>query len=463
MSKSEKFANIIIGGISILCLLIFSYSLYRYTLHPPSHMIKYNILSLTGAVCFAIVLFKCTKELKINISILLISAVLSIYAVEIILPYNQLYKDMATVRINMAKEAGIPYDSRHRLSVWMDLREKGIEAYPLYSPYDNIKLNASDILPLGFISDKPVIFCNESGEFIIFKTDEHGFNNPDGLYFERSSDVLLIGDSFTQGACLNREENIAGRLMAKGVKVLNLGMLNSGPPKELAILKEYGRLVKPKTVFWLFYEGNDYEGLDFEKKSPIYMNYLDKNFSRHLVNKQEVIDKMLLQHLEKEFGNLIEGEIKLQEDKTNKQQVSLTSSFLSVLKLTKLRKRGGFFNQECEFQFDPLMKAIFIEATRTVREWDGQLVFVYLPSYYRYSERNNSCKVRFLDKGKKELISVIEELQLPIIDIQDAFDAHPDPLSFFPFRIYGHYNADGYKLVADYLGEYLSDNHKQQK
>jgi len=37
------------------------------------------------------------------------------------------------------------------------------------------------------------------------------------------------------------------------------------------------------------------------------------------------------------------------------------------------------------------------------------------------------------------------ELDIPIIDIQkEVFDIHPDPLSLFPFRIFGHYNAERY-------------------
>ena len=42
------------------------------------------------------------------------------------------------------------------------------------------------------------------------------------------------------------------------------------------------------------------------------------------------------------------------------------------------------------------------------------------------------------------------ELDIPIIDIHSkVFDSHPDPLSLFLFRMPGHYNAEGYKLVAE--------------
>ena len=48
-----------------------------------------------------------------------------------------------------------------------------------------------------------------------------------------------------------------------------------------------------------------------------------------------------------------------------------------------------------------------------------------------------------------QVVSLAMDLGLPVIDITKAFDAHPDPLSLFPFRMFGHYNEDGYKLVAE--------------
>ena len=48
------------------------------------------------------------------------------------------------------------------------------------------------------------------------------------------------------------------------------------------------------------------------------------------------------------------------------------------------------------------------------------------------------------------------ELDIPIIDIhREVFESHPDPLSLFPLRMSGHYNAEGYKLVAEVIGKRL--------
>lgn len=40
-------------------------------------------------------------------------------------------------------------------------------------------------------------------------------------------------------------------------------------------------------------------------------------------------------------------------------------------------------------------------------------------------------------------------LGIPVIDIHPVFSAHPAPLTLFAERTVVHYNARGYKLVAD--------------
>ena len=54
------------------------------------------------------------------------------------------------------------------------------------------------------------------------------------------------------------------------------------------------------------------------------------------------------------------------------------------------------------------------------------------------------------------------ELDIPIIDIHnEVFELHSDPLSLFPFRMRNlHYNAKGYKLIAEAIGKRLeADNY----
>lgn len=455
MDKSIKFANIVLGIITFSFFCILLYAVFKHNAHPPGYMNKYYILSLAGLLGFTYILKKCDNELKVRISLLMISIAGCIYAVEIVLSYNK-PSNFEQDRAKLAQTAGISYDTRHRAQVWLDLRNNGIDAYPLYNPFVNMNLKNKEILPLGYISGKTILSCNESGEHIIFKSDEHGFNNPEGLYNEKNIDYVLIGDSLTQGACVKREDTIAGRLMKSGEKVLNLGMLNSGPPNELAILKEYAKPIKPRIVFWLFYEGNDHEGLEFEKKSSFIMKYLDKDFSQHLINKQKLIDEILIEQIEKEYANVKEN-IESLIEKNNKMREASFQVSLSTITLPRLRGRLAMINKGCEITSDPLFREFMQEAKASVNGWSGQLVFVYLPSYDRYPEKINKCRKRFLDTGREQVLRIIENLEIPIIDIEKVFSSHPDPLSLFPFRIFGHYNEKGYSIVADEIDRYISE------
>ena len=50
-------------------------------------------------------------------------------------------------------------------------------------------------------------------------------------------------------------------------------------------------------------------------------------------------------------------------------------------------------------------------------------------------------------------------INVDIVDIDIlVFKNHPDPHSLFPFRRKNHYNALGYKLVAEEISKYLLRN-----
>ena len=77
------------------------------------------------------------------------------------------------------------------------------------------------------------------------------------------------------------------------------------------------------------------------------------------------------------------------------------------------------------------------------------MYFVYLPGISRYSTGIEHINYKFV-------LDNVNELEIPIIDIhKEVFVPHPDPLSLFPFRMSGHYTAEGYKLVAESISKRL--------
>jgi len=90
-----------------------------------------------------------------------------------------------------------------------------------------------------------------------FSTDSRGFRNPSEM---DRADVVLLGDSYVEGAYISDEETAAVRLHElTGQRVANLGVSGYGPQQELRILETYALPLKPHLVAWFFFEGNDFD------------------------------------------------------------------------------------------------------------------------------------------------------------------------------------------------------------
>ena len=63
-------------------------------------------------------------------------------------------------------------------------------------------------MPLTGVSKTKTFLCNEGGYFSYYISDKYGFNNMDPFM----PDIGLVGDSFTHGACVMPEHNLANNL-----------------------------------------------------------------------------------------------------------------------------------------------------------------------------------------------------------------------------------------------------------
>ena len=95
------------------------------------------------------------------------------------------------------------------------------------------------IFPLSGISNSQTIYCNENGYTSVYKSDRYGFSNPDTEWDSKEIEYLIVGDSFAQGACVNRPNDIGSVLRKLSNKsVLNLGY-GGMVSIEYATLREY--------------------------------------------------------------------------------------------------------------------------------------------------------------------------------------------------------------------------------
>lgn len=80
------------------------------------------------------------------------------------------------------------------------------------------------------------------------------------------ADIVLIGDSYVEGAYVSDDETLSSVLQARrGQAAANLGVAGYGTLQEFLVLKLDALALKPSAVIWFFFEGNDlYNDQDFE-------------------------------------------------------------------------------------------------------------------------------------------------------------------------------------------------------
>ena len=334
-----------------------------------------------------------------------------------------------------------PFDKRTGYKVYKDEIEKNndIENTIVTLTTSNYLLDNYSLLPLSGKSFAKNIFCNESGYYPIFKLDRFGFKNED-IVWKNENKIALVGDSFTQGACMNISDDISGRLNFflkdnnKYTNSINLGQLGHGPVSAYASLVEYNLNNKFKKVVWIFNPSNDLKELEEELENKILSKYFLKNdFSQQLIKynnkKDEIVKKKMNKYIdfyEKKF-NLITF-IKLSY---------LRSTIDKILQIRQ-KEKSQFKIQKSEYDFSNFKKIVSKFKNYTEKK-NIDLIFVYLHIYGNESIDNSEFK--------QNIFKILIDNNIQIIDIENEF-RKTNYKDFYPFGMNGHYNEKGYNLVA---------------
>jgi hypothetical protein len=474
---SPKIASVILAVGAFLCIFVFTYFVYYYGWKAERHLSHpfATGLYLVFPVALAGLLFAflwSSPEVKVKIAAVCVSVAASVWLLELVLALFTLWplRSEATLWgpadlkgrdkeeiVALAKESGIDFDHRRKVEVVMDLRKQGISAVPNIVPLDllheqqggalksAINIGGAEVLPVGGISNRVAVVCNESGQFTIHKSDEHGFHNPRGIWQSARIGIAAVGDSFAEGSCVAPDRNFVTLLRERYPATLNLGKSGNGPMITLAALEEYLSLKQPEVVLWFHFEGNEFQDLLDERKSPLLRNYLRDGFSQRLIVRQNEIDEALTEYVEaalkKELAVNNRGE---------KESRPVIETAVAFLKLRQFRQslaiayerlaRTSGDDTYSNTQLD-LFRSVLKRAQESVDRWGGKLYFVYLPARDRYANGQ--------EYSRQSVRKIVSDLGLVIIDLEPAFRLQRNPLSLFPYGRFGHYNEDGHRLVAD--------------
>jgi len=351
------------------------------------------------------------------------------------------------------------FDRRSRLEVVDDLRRQGHAAFPGVFPQALLHREASgrlnsavalsirgvDILPLGGIPNVLTVFCNESGEYVTYTSDEHGFRNPPGIWNSRRFDVVAVGDSFAQGYCVPWAESFLGIIRTHYANTVTIGMESNGPLIELASLKEYALAYQPRVVLWFYYEGNDLQDLEYERESPFLMQYFRTSFTQGLLVRRGEIEKALKEYVSearRKRGERVGWE---QTIKLHHVREVLSARYYGSNRHSPDKICSTIMSSSSEVTVGVvnMFRHVLIDAAKTVHGGGGQLYFVYLPAWARYGCPGTP------NQDRERVLQIVDSLELPLIDLHPVFARQQDALALFPFRRYNHYNTEGHRLVAE--------------
>ena len=407
--------------------LILIYIIYRSEIYWDGSIRTYYFIYFIGillAIFFSIICTYLNVKIQKYIIIIFISTFFSFYSFEGLLTYK-----------NHKIKKNLNFDKRSRHEVFEDLKKINLNIAVTTPPSSFLKLDKLNFLNLGGISKAKTIYCNESGYYSIYQSDRYGFNNPDKEWDSKEIEYLLVGDSFTHGACVNRPHDFASVLRKYSKKnVLNLGQEGNGPLIEYATLREY-LTPNVKNVLWLFYEGNDLGDLKSELENKILNKYLtNQKFKQDLKFRQNQIDKVLTDFVERES----ERERERERDIHN-------AKIVRFIKLANIR--SSLYSPppppEPPPPQPPELKIVLKLANELVESYNQKLYFIYLPSFERYTQL---LKIDF----KQEVKNIVIDLGIEFIDIdEEVFKKEKNPLKLFPFeKQHNHYTVEGYKKIA---------------
>lgn len=329
------------------------------------------------------------------------------------------------------------------------LRTAGHAAYPKIP--GNVLVDWNTTLTDGARSWHPVtpapgsgtvVLCNENGPVVTYEADRFGFDNPDDVWDGGSPDVAVIGDSYTAGVCVERDETIPARLRAS-FSLIDLGTSGAGPLQELAILREYVAPLRPRTVLWIYYEGNDLWDLARERERPWLTAYLDAGHTQALRSVQDVLDARYRAWID----SLVVSESVAAGAAAPAPRTTLLGD---ALRMRALRSVAGFGVPFPERDSTlGLLPSALTRARDDVAAWGGRLVVAYMPAYARYATSIGEGV-----EGRRELLAFAHESGIPVIDLHEAFAAHPDPRSLW-MAPQAHLSPEGYALAAEAIAPAL--------
>ncbi|MBF0158656.1 MAG: hypothetical protein HQL58_03965 [Magnetococcales bacterium] len=446
MSRADRICRRIIQLMAIAALLLLGYVIigrFEELRQHFSRMAAVYLLPIGSLALLTTVIGWSRRPIHALALTVLLSLLLPIYAFEgwLIVQYEQTEAKV----MQAAQRLGYPYDGRTVTEVVTAERQR-LASDRVHSFFRLVTaLEHEQLMLLGNTPRHRIVYCNEIGPYMIFDADRHGFNNPDLLWQQQRPDLMLIGDSYTQGACIPDGKDLASSIRQAIPGTLNLGMGGNDPFLNLATLVEYAVPMRPRRVLWFHFAGNDLSGMMGNRNHPILQRYVnDGHFSQQLLQRSDEIEQRMVRFYREQIAT------QPVEPRRPLYQRVLTRGHLDHWwRLYFLRNRLGLVHWSGEtIDFD-LFRRIMQRARDVAVENHIELTIVNVPHVYQIGKP--------ADGAQQQVQSIVQSLSLPWYDLLLPFATVTNPASLYAFQYSGgHFSPAGNQQAAQAVLHHLS-------
>ena len=430
---SQTLTKLLILILSLLAIFVIFKSLKIYSTITLKYWV-YLIFFLTLIFVFSTIL-NYKKNIINETLIVFFSILFSLYLIQSFITYKSLNKIWS-----FNKKGNFKYDIRAYSEVL-----KSEDFFPKIST-DYFMEDKTEIFPIGTISNKKILACNENGYYSHYISDRYGFNNPDQNWDKKKIDYLILGDSYMEGDCVYYKDTLMGNLKNLNIEknIISLGRGGTGTLFQYAALKEYSKNKNVINVLLFYYEGNDLGNIKNEMNFKVLTNYLKDDYSQNLIHKQKLVNKIILSKV-KELD--IYG-------KSNQFYIEEISRFIKLAGIRDtIRYFINFFRNKHKNDIKQF-SYILGEINKFCINNNMNLNIIYIPSYARY--RGNIEKHEDFLKYN-EVKDLIKNKNINFLDFAKHLRKQIQPLENWPFKNHGHLNEKGYRELSKFVYNSLNE------
>jgi len=311
---------------------------------------------------------------------------------------------------------------------------------------------------IGSLPNTQSFFCDEGYGLIKYKTDRFGLRNLDQKWdkFANGSNIFLIGDSFTHGACLPDEKLISSHIEVSTKKnTFNLGMAGNSPYEYIAILKSLVRPLinesnKDNKVIIIFYS-NDNLPVNDKKEQLLssvksIFNMSNKNSPNLTIDYRKNINFFIKDNYPTTQKKII-SELNRKKNYFNK------NFFYTIASLFNIRRRIGlsglnYLSLSSQLsENSPSLRSISLLSESCQNPCKPYVAYIPSSSYWDPHPYNKNYK--------KELKKIAHKFSIPFIDGEEVIDSN----NLSDYAPKGpHLSIKGYKKFADLISKKIKNN-----